>query len=236
MASREDRRLSSFVEKVVARRRDIMSTVRSIPRLVRNAVRAALGKADYERWNAPGGLEEWWDERTQLVAAMVPAPSTVIEFGAGRRALERFLPPTCAYIPSDLSDRGPGTLVCDLNVRPLPDLRPLAPDVAVFSGVLEYIKDVDAIVAWLTENGIRTCVLSFDAFPSALNWAARVRERRRRTYYGYMNNLTEPELKRIFQDRGLVCVEERRWTHQGLYRFTTAGTHGTSRARVQLNP
>lgn len=223
--------MSGFVEKCVERRRRIMSSVRAIPRLMRNTVRSAQGKADYDRWTAPGGLEEWWDERTQLLAAMVPAPSTVIEFGAGRRALERFLAPTCEYIPSDLSDRGPGTLVCDLNLRPLPDLRPLAPDVAVFSGVLEYIKDVDAIVGWLTGSGIRTCVLSFDAFPASPGLAERVRERRRRTFNGYMNSLTEADLKRIFHDRGMVCVDERRWTHQGLYRFAPAERH---RAGIRL--
>ena len=76
------------------------------------------------------------------IAKLIPAGSNVIEFGAGRRQLEKFLPAGCTYTPSDLVDRGPGTIVCDLNRPPLPDLRHLRLKVAVFGGVLEYVADV----------------------------------------------------------------------------------------------
>jgi hypothetical protein len=193
--------------------------VRDEFRVLRNMLTSRFGTADYDRWSAPGGLEAWWDQRTTQLAAFIPAGSRVIEFGAGRRSLERLLPPDCSYVPSDLTDRGEGTIVCDLNRRPFPDLRDVAPTVAVFSGVLEYIKDVKALTDWLVESGVQTFVLSFDGVPADLGWYGRFREHRRRLYFGYMNHLTHAELIAILEGTGLRCVEAKAWTHQQLYCF-----------------
>jgi hypothetical protein len=180
---------------------------------------AAIGKADHQRWSSPDGLEAWWEARTRVIAQLIPPGSSVIEFGAGRRQLEKYLVDASRYTPSDLVDRGPGTLVCDLNERPLPDLSLSMPSVAVFGGVLEYVKNVDSLVSWLGAQGIRTCVASFDAVPSGLGPYGRARHRLRRRYYGYMNNLTEASLVQTFEAAGLMCVERRTWTSQGIYRF-----------------
>jgi hypothetical protein len=188
-------------------------------RVLRNAMAARTGRADYARWSSSKGLETWWDERTELLGRLVPAGTRVIEFGAGRRSLEGFLPAGCTYVPSDLTDRGPGTLVCDLNQRPFPDLGEIAPTVAVFSGVLEYVQDVGALVEWLSRSGVQTFVLSFDAFPVDIGRIGTIKERRRRLYYGYMNNLTEADLKSIFESNGARCAEQQTWTHQRLFRF-----------------
>jgi hypothetical protein len=188
-------------------------------RVLRNAVFARTGRADYERWESPQGLEEWWDERTGRLAKLVPPGSRVIEFGAGRRSLEKMLPPDCSYIPSDLTDRGPGTLVCDLNKRPFPNLGNDAPSVAIFSGVLEYVQDVPSLIDWLIASGVDVFVLSFDPFPTGLGRIGGLRERRRRLYFGYMNNLTVADLKSIFDANGVRCIDELTWTTQQLFRF-----------------
>ena len=193
--------------------------VREELRVLRNALASRFGRADYERWSSPGGLEAWWDERTQLLARFVPEQSRVIEFGAGRRSLERFLPAGCSYVPSDLTDRGPGTIVCDLNKRPFPDLRAVAPTVAVFSGVFEYVKDVQAVVHWLVDSGVHRVILSFDAVPADQGWFGAIKERRRRLYYGYMNTLTQRELESILEGVGLTCTAQRVWTTQRLYSY-----------------
>jgi hypothetical protein len=187
--------------------------------VLRNSVQTRLGHADYKRWSSTQGLEEWWEERTRVIASLVPPGSRVIEFGAGRRQLEKHLSAGCSYIPSDLVDRGPGTIVCDLNKRPLPDLGDIRPSVAVFGGVLEYILDVTSLAAWLESTGVATCIVSFDAFPSHLDIRGRARERLRRRYFGYMNNMTEQMLLDAFQAARLKCVEKRTWTTQGIYRF-----------------
>lgn len=197
----------------------IAPRVKSELRVLRNALFARFGHADHGRWNSPEGLEQWWDERTKLLADWIPSGTRVIEFGAGRRRLEAFLPQDCVYIPSDLTDRGPGTIVCDLNQRPLPDLRSVAPSVAVFSGVLEYVKDIPTLVEWLVESGVRTFVLSFDPVPAGLSWYGMVRERRRRLFFGYMNLVTQSQLCSIFERAGLTRTREEVWTTQRLYSF-----------------
>jgi hypothetical protein len=52
-----------------------------------------------------------------------------------------------------------------------------------------------------------------------LSFTGRVRERRRRLYFGYMCNLTEAELVRCFEAAQMRCVEKRPWTHQVILRF-----------------
>jgi hypothetical protein len=217
---------------IIRTRRISIDATRTLLRVGRNALMAAFARADHARWTSSTGLEPWWDERTRILASLIPPSSRVIEFGAGRRQLEQYLPATCVYTPSDLSERGPGTIVCDLNRRPLPDLRAVAPTVAVFGGVLEYVKSVDAVVTWLVHHGIEDFVVSFDAMPSAPHVPERLRERMRRLRNGYMNNLTEPELKSVFASFGLQCAEERRWNKQGIYRFARRIDPGMSNVSV----
>lgn len=223
------RKVSEPVEPLLAHRllrslggrrgRQLREAVRGTARLMRNVLMAWLGRADYKRWTSPQGLEEWWDERTKQIATLVPAGSRVVEFGAGRRQLEKYLPPSCAYTPSDLVDRGPGTIVCDLNQRPLPDLSQLAPQVAVFGGVLEYIRDVPSLLQWLAASGVKTCIASFDPVPVGLGILGRHREAARRTYYGYRNRLTEEELVRSFAVAGFARIQRQTWTTQVISRF-----------------
>ena len=176
-------------------------------------------RADHRRWTSANGLQHWWDERTQLIATMVPPGTRVIEFGCGRRVLEHHLPRGCTYVPSDIVERGPDTVVCDLNASRLPDLRHLGLQVAVFSGVLEYVADVGAVARWLAGLGIQTCIASYDAWPAGLGLVGSFRERARRLQNGYMSALSEESLLRCFAVAQMRCVEVRRWTHQGVYVF-----------------
>jgi hypothetical protein len=201
----------------------ILSAMRAMARILKNASMRALGLSDYKRWSSPRGLEEWWDERTMAIARLVPAGSSVIEFGAGRRQLEKFLPAACTYTPSDLVDRGEGTIVCDLNDRPLPNLSHIAPGVGIFSGVLEYLGDVPALARWLASEGVKTCIASFDPVPSGLGMISRYRELVRRRYWGYMNNLTEEDLLRSFASAGFACTHRQTWTSQIIMVFCHLG-------------
>ena len=197
----------------------LLDAIHATARVMRNALTRRVGRSDYKRWSSPQGLEAWWDQRTERIARLVPVGSNVIEFGAGRRQLERFLPAGCTYTPSDLVDRGPGTIVCDLNLRPLPNLLVAAPKVAVFGGVLEYIRDVPALAHWLADGGVKTCVASFDPVPAGLGIIGRCRESIRRTYYGYMNSLTEEEFLRSFAAAGFACAQRQTWTTQVIVRL-----------------
>jgi len=153
-----------------------------------------------------------------MIARLIPKNSRIIEFGAGRRQLEKFLDSSCSYIPSDLTDRGPGTIICDLNRRPLPDLREFVATVAVFGGVLEYILDLDSLVQWFSSQ-FSFCVASYTYVNPAPTELGRIRERLERLHFGFMNNYTESEFVSVFEKYGFACVKWETWTTQRLFVF-----------------
>ena len=77
-------------------------------------------KSDKERWKPIGSLKKSWGSRTIEMSKFITPNSTIIEFGAGRMVLKNHLPEACSYTPSDIVDRGPGTIVIDLNNSDLP--------------------------------------------------------------------------------------------------------------------
>ena len=125
------------------------------------AIRCKIfGASDVSRWADAGKFNDW-EERTKLIATLIPAEARVIEFGAGKRQLEKHLDSTCTYVPSDLVSRGPDTIVLDLNKRPLPDLSTQSFDVAVLAGVLEYVADLPSFVRWLAALARASWLLTY---------------------------------------------------------------------------
>lgn len=198
--------------------RQIGRALYSSVKVMRNVAYRTLLKSDYQRWTNLGNYEEWWDSRTEQIARLIPPTSRVIEFGAGRRQLDKFLDPSCIYVASDLTDRGPGTFVCDLNRRPLPDLNHLNVDTAVFSGVLEYIHDLDSLVKWLAQQ-VSFCVASYACAQTSGRIVDQVRGRLERFYFGYMNNFREEELVDLFRRAGFRCNARDPWTSQRVFLF-----------------
>jgi Methyltransferase domain len=183
-----------------------------------------LKKTDRRRWADPNSLYASWEPRNRRVAALVPNNSRVIEFGAGKRILERYLDPSCTYVPSDVVDRGPGTIVCDLNQRPLPDLGSDVYDVAVLSGVLEYVRDVPSMLDWLTKY-IAVCVLTY-APAKANGYSPRaLLDGVSRLRHGWMNNYREEELRSLFRERSFELVQDDDWEEQRLFVFSQHPLH-----------
>jgi len=187
-------------------------------RIGKTVLLKSLNRSDYQRWRNPDSLETWWETRTQKLAALLPKGTRVVEFGAGRRWLESYLDPTCSYIPSDLVDRGPGTIICDLNQRPLPDLQFLRPDVAVFIGVLEYIKDLPSLVRWLSQE-VSFIGASYTCATTRPRTIRRAFESVHRAYYGYMNTFSEDEFIELFDRQAFTCALKDTWTDQRLFLF-----------------
>lgn len=176
-------------------------------------------KTDYDRWADPRSIYASWEPRTKLAAAFVPNHSRVVEFGAATRALEKYLDPSCTYAASDLVDRGPGTIVCDLNARPLPDLGTDTYDVAVIMGVFEYVRDVPSVIDWLARH-FGLCVLSY-ACAKANGRPLRARfENMGRLNKGWMNNYCEDELATLFGDRGFALLQQDNWEDQRVFAFS----------------
>jgi len=186
-----------------------------LPLITRSLLCRFLGHSDVRRWSHGEEFLPEWEDRTRRLARLVPPGSHVLEFGAGRRTLEKYLPPGCRYVPSDLVSRGPDTFVCDLNRRPLPDLAGLAVDTAVFGGVLEYVRDLPELVNWLSAY-IDRCVASYEcAQPQSTAWQ-RLRQDVLRSRAGWVNTFQEEELVSLFQTRGLRLVHRDVWhTHDG---------------------
>jgi hypothetical protein len=194
--------------------------LRKLPKLLRITevlIDRVFQRSDYRRWTKQENLETWWEPRTKRIAEFIPKNSRVIEFGSGRQHLAQYLDPSCIYFPSDLVDRSPGTLICDLNKRPLPDLKStLRPDVAVFAGVLEYVRDLPAVVEWLSHQ-VTVCVASYTCAGSEPATVQRVLEVFFRSYYGYLNEYTEKEIIALFRTHGFVCVKKDEWTSQLIF-------------------
>lgn len=161
-----------------------------------------FAKADLSRWADTSKWEDW-EERTRIIARMLSPNSQVIEFGAGKRLLERHLSIGCRYVPSDLVDRGQGTIIFDLNARPLPDLRARRFDVAVFAGVLEYVVDLPTFVLWLGRQ-VPACIASYNCAKSAPRTFSRLHETYDRIGAGWTNCFTETELVALFGREGFA--------------------------------
>jgi methyltransferase family protein len=199
------------------------------PRVLKMLLCKLFHRSDYKRWTDPHSLESWWDTRTEKIAQFIPKNTRVLEFGAGRRQLERLLDGSCTYIPSDLIDRGPGTLIFDLNRRPLPDLCYVNADVAIFSGVLEYILDLESLVAWLSDQ-VSCCIASYAYVSTDHNASQRIRSKIDRIFYGYMNSYTDDELVKLFNRYGFICIKKDLWTSQYIFMFDNQSTKAPSHA------
>jgi len=182
-------------------------------------ITTSFKKTDRRRWADPRNIYAAWESRNKERAALVPSNSRVIEFGAGKRILERYLDPSCSYVPSDIIDRGPGTIVFDLNQRPLPDLGPDAYDVAVFSGVLEYVREVPAVLDWLTKY-VTVCVLTYAPAKARGHSPRGLLETIGRLRHGWMNNYREEELRSLFYERDFELVQGKDWEDQRLFVFS----------------
>jgi hypothetical protein len=189
-----------------------------MPRVAMVAFSKFVGRSDYQRWENVENLESWWEARTKKLAGLIPAGSVVLEFGAGRQQLKRLLAPGCTYYASDLTDRGPGTVVCDLNARPLPDLRYLKADVVVFGGVLEYMRDLPSLAQWLKDQA-PIVITSYDCLRSQGRTLGYLVELFRRSNFGYMSHYSLSGLIAGFENAGFRCVAKDAWENQQLLVF-----------------
>lgn len=184
-----------------------INRLRSIKNGVHTSIRKLRRGSDYKRWASKENLSPSWDSRTRQIAKLIDARTSVIEFGAGRLILREFLPDGCTYTPSDLVDRGNGTIICDLNSDSLPRLQPY--DVAVFSGVLAYVNDVPRLISHLS-NYVDVIIASYAVTDS---------NKSNRRAQGWVNDFSSKMFIELFADAGFKCEYEENWNSQVIYRF-----------------
>jgi methyltransferase family protein len=107
-------------------------------------------------------IEAASDARAGLAAQFIPAGTRVLDLGCGNMALERFLPQGCSYQGCDLVARDARTIVCDFNAGQFPAEAARNADLIVLLGVLESIRDIDALFTHLRSSR-RDVVLSYCA-------------------------------------------------------------------------
>ncbi len=189
-----------------------------------------IKRTDRDRWSDPRNIYASWEPRTKMVAALVPNNSRVIEFGAAKRVLEKYLDPSCTYVPSDIVDRGSGTLVCDLNERPLPDLGADVYDVAVIIGVLEYVRDIPAVLDWLTHY-VTLFVVTYACATANGNSPRALVEKVGRLRHGWVNSYREEEFRALFHERGFENVQDENWENQRVFVFSRRPSSGPPQTR-----
>ncbi len=161
--------------------------------------------SDYERWKQTEELFVDWNQRTAILASMITQEANIIEFGAGNMALKNHLPPDCSYTPSDIYKRSEGMLECDLNSRIEFELEPY--DTAVFSGVFEYVYDMDKVFQQLSDS-IDNVVLSYAC--SDISNANRLKS-------GWLSDYSKKELEDIFEKYSYQIVEYKEWRNQSIF-------------------
>jgi len=167
----------------------------SLAEVGRREALVAAGKTDRARWADPENLQPAWDGRAQLAARMIRSGARVLDLGCGAMALERFLPPGCAYIPCDLVARDSRTLVCDFNAGEFPV--GLDCDEAVALGVLEYLFDAPAFLAELRRLE-RPVVMSY--------CVAGGRSVEARRALGWVNDFTAEAFEALLEAAGFSVV------------------------------
>ena len=191
-----------ILHRIVGRARAVLHAIPTI-------VLARFGRTSRGKWANETSLSSGWIGRTVLLASFIPDASSVLELGAGRRTLERYLPPACSYVASDLVDRGPGTIVCDLNSRPLVHFPPST--AVVFGGVLEYLIDPRTVLEHVAASADMV-ILSYatkDVFTSVVG----------RRSNGWVNDFSERQLEELFNDLGFTARAKTRWEGQLVCRF-----------------
>lgn len=169
--------------------------------------------SNYQRWGNKQSLSPSWDLRTKQIANLIQPGTSVIEFGAGRLVLKTYLPASCSYTPSDLVDRGDGTIVCDLNGDSLPQFQSY--DVAVFGGVLEYINNLPRLI-WHLSNYVNGIIASYAVTDT------NAKNRRQR---GWVNDYSSAQFIDIFEKAGFQCEHTEEWKSQVIYKFPKKSEH-----------
>ena len=183
--------------------------MKSLQTALGTSVRKLLGGSDLKRWGRREALFEGWDGRTERIASLVAPGASVIEFGAGRMVIRDSLPEGSKdkYTPSDIVDRGPGTLICDLNADVLPNFG--RHDVAIFSGVLEYVNNVPRLISCLRKHTDQIIA----------SYAVMESNKRRRRARGWVNDFDAENFLKIFGNAGYTCNHSEMWGSQMIYRF-----------------
>lgn len=189
--------------KNIPTRRNNLNRIKSIQK---NTIKLKKEKqSDINRWKNSNELFEDWDQRTSILGNYITTGSKVIEFGSGNMSLNKMLPKNCTYTPSDIVKRTEETIVCDLNEPISFDLSLY--NTAVFSGVFEYVYDIDTVFKQL-EKHIPHIILSYACSDICTH---------NRLINGWLSEFTEKQLLDIFAKYSYDVIDKQEWRQQTIF-------------------
>jgi len=152
-------------------------------------------RTDKRRWRKVAMEVPPWDERNRLIAALIPANSSIVDLGCGAMTLKARLPPGCVYQPCDVVQSAQEVLLCDFNAGLYPALTRRY-DYVICSGVLEYMRDPMDFLTRISEFGSKI-LLSYNPIQSGESKISRLAK-------GWLSHLSRPELEQLFRQSGLA--------------------------------
>ncbi|WP_134142265.1 hypothetical protein [Flavobacterium sp. S87F.05.LMB.W.Kidney.N] len=188
----------------------LFSTVKNIDqkldeRQIENIKLRSEKKTDLQRWQNDDQLYRDWDERTILLSSYIKPRASIIEFGAGNMILKNYLDNYKIYIPTDIVARFNETVVCDLNQGVISAVKKC--DTAVFSGVLEYVYDINKVFEELGPT-IKQIVLSYCCTDIV---------KLSRDKNGWLSDYTKSDLEEIFKKHGFEIENYAEWRKQSIF-------------------
>jgi hypothetical protein len=162
------------------------------PARIRGLANAAL--PDRHRWGNPSSYKPDWDDRSKLVAPLIPDGANVLEIGAGTGNLRKLIEHRCNYVGADLVPLDSDIRCLDLESDPLPHE---CYDCIVLLGVFEYLhKTFNAAekIASATDHAVISYCCVRDNAPDAIE----IRNQR-----GWVNHFSEIEFTGMFALFGL---------------------------------
>lgn len=180
----------------------------SSPRRYCNAWRSFRAHGNQqERWSNINNHDAEWDERTRIIAKWIEPGSSVLEFGSGREQLKTLLPEGCTYQPSDIAKHSENTLVCDLN-EGFPTLTQTY-DVIIFSGVSEYIYDLESLLKNIRAH-CKRCIATY-TYTEQLDCIAS------RIQHGWVTHYPQHKVLGMIERTGFTILATEHWRYQTLY-------------------
>lgn len=195
-------KMINYLKNIPIRRKNL-NRIKSIQK---NTIKLKNEKqSDINRWKNSKELFEDWNQRTAILGSYVTSGAKVIEFGSGNMSLKSVLPENCTYTPSDIVKRTEETIVCDLN-------KPISFDLsfyntAVFSGVFEYVYDIDTVFKQL-EKHILHVILSYACSGICTH---------NRLINGWLSEFTEKQLLDIFAKYNYEVIDKQEWRQQTIF-------------------
>ena len=148
------------------------------------------------KWQDIEYFDVLWRARIELMSGYIPNGASVLDLGCGKMWLKDFIHES-DYYPVDYTSRGIGTIICDFNKDPFPDIYC---DVSFVSGCLEYVLDYKAFIRNIAKYS-KTCIISYCTTED-------YSDTKERNALAWVNHLSYNELIGIFKDNGMKLIEE----------------------------